>query len=410
VPLSIDLGHCDLVELRVEPAHSYKEHDNRKVSKMIRIIASGAIAMLAIACTDRTGIAVERNELGIARVDIERSSTRGEQLSIVRGLDVGGEEVVALTIRRGRVLYSSEVGVIEPTWSDGTELVFSQPDHDELSLVSPDREPHAVPEPYAPYGPFSRLAAISAEIEHEIGVRITPSEVVSGSADEAAYSIAANCSGLNSWFPSSQGPILQCCRENSNTTYHRTSTSTLVSRSYYHNACRTSSGGTDCGDGLQQCYYGPSTAHTNWQKGTGAPQAMVFFPGSNHSSPVCGWDARNGEHSPEPFISQDTYGGITASNTCTGCSGGRPSGTGCNQCATGPECPGSFVGVLRFTQDIMAVCNTHGGCTSGGIATGGCTTGISSAIAVCVTSPSNVSFWCSSSSVENGTTVYTNCH
>jgi len=374
---------------------------------MIRIISCGAIAILAISCTDRTGIPVESNTLGIARVDIERSSTSDEKLSIVRGLDEGGDEVVALTIRTGRVLYSSEPGVIEPTWSDGTELVFSQPGRDELSLVSPDREPHAVAEPYAPYGTFARLAAVLAEIEHEISVRITPNEVMSSSAGETAYSVL-NCNGLNSWFPSSQGAILQCCLQNSNTTYHRTNAGTLVYRSYYHNACRTSSGGTDCGDGLQQCYYGPSTSHSEWQKGTGSPAAMVFFPVSNPS--VCGWDARNGEFSPEPFTNQNTYGGITASNTCTGCSGGKPYGTGCNQCASGPECPGSYVGILRFTQDVVAVCNTHGGCTGGGIATGGCNTGISSAIAVCVTSPSNLSFWCSSSSAENGTTVYTNCH
>jgi hypothetical protein len=79
-------------------------------------------------------------------------------------------------------------------------------------------------------------------------------------------------------------------------------------------------------------------------------------------------------------------------------------------CATLAACPsGSTRIFVQYTQDVVALCNTHHICNGGGSS---CRTGDvmnAALIGVCVTSTSNLSTWCIRASVDEELT-YINCH
>jgi hypothetical protein len=76
-----------------------------------------------------------------------------------------------------------------------------------------------------------------------------------------------------------------------------------------------------------------------------------------------------------------------------------------NTCSTLPHCTSGTRSFVLYTQDVLAVCNTHHDCSSG---SAGCFSGSQGLIGLCTfNSPAS---YCPTARNYGGVTAYTNCH
>src|SRR5262245_5543920 len=121
---------------------------------------------------DPVVVDAEANDLGVSRVEIQRSEQGGERHLLVRGLDANGEEVASVAIRIGRVLYTSDPGIIPEEPADGSEIVFRIGDTTYPAIVVPDRTRHGryLPPNQPELTAFTRIEAVAGAIRDEIGI------------------------------------------------------------------------------------------------------------------------------------------------------------------------------------------------------------------------------------------------
>lgn len=286
-----------------------------------KLVVMGLVAVASCA-VDQTE-PVEDNALGIARLEIARHAQGDERTLEIRGFDAAGNEVASADLRIGIVSYSSDPGLLPEALSAGSELVL-RAGADSITLTDPDRTPHAVDEPRIPgITAFVRLDAVRRAIKDDIGIWFEPVTMPTG---ETAYTTTW-CDA--SRFPSSQPETWACCKEGTSSlanTYHvvgypSANFGKVSYRKYNVDACRRADFTVGC---TTDCFYGPCTGGSVWQKGAGGDQtSRVFYPTSNTN--VCGWDSITQGYSPEPWNGQTMYPNTMGTCPYTGChSDGTP--------------------------------------------------------------------------------------
>jgi len=304
---------------------------------------------LCVGCQAGDGtrtVAVEPNDLGITRLEIDRGLTEGDRVLTLRGFGEAGDEIASSTLRTGMVWYAGDgAGGL----SAGTELSLQVGDA-VSRFVTPDREAHEQRIPHGVLSSFATLRAVTAEIEAEASIRL----VAAAASSEVPYNgTACNAAHFKS--------VPKNCCEDGRYIFHVSTHNALINRYGFDSTfpkCRTSGGGL-CTGGSSQCLYGPCGAAVNqWghcNVHTGTPcgidnECSSQFPGewcsvANNTAKVfiptttafCGWDKNstvttgtlNVDFNPENFNTQtpqQLYADGTASCSAvpTGCNNGTP--------------------------------------------------------------------------------------
>jgi hypothetical protein len=216
-----------------------------------------------VGCTSSSGstVNVERNELGITHVAIDRQMTGADRLTEIHGFDARDQEVASLTLRVGDVRTSYDPGVAPNETSLGREIDVTAGSRT-AHVVMPDVQVSVQPAfVYRAQNVFVTLSAVSAELDAEgLSFAVPPRGDGKVAFDyEANMNGGQTCSGIATGFPSSRGS----CAQSYNFPWRTYSlgisgVDTVLVRDHSSNGvCRTSSGTTGCGAGIGACYYGP---------------------------------------------------------------------------------------------------------------------------------------------------------
>jgi len=127
---------------------------------------------LCVGCQAGDGtrtVAVEPNDLGITRLEIDRGLTEGDRVLTLRGFGEAGGEIASSTLRTGMVWYAGDgAGGL----SAGTELSLQVGDA-VSRFVTPDREAHEQRIPHGVLSSFATLRAVTAEVNATLDTELT---------------------------------------------------------------------------------------------------------------------------------------------------------------------------------------------------------------------------------------------
>ena len=271
------------------------------------------LAFVTVGCTSSPEgtTAAEPNDLGIATVTVERTTVADGRLLDVRGLSAAGEEIAAVHMKTGQVLFNPPEKSFQIV-VDGVDLALTS-GGDQFKDVAPDHYAHAITE--AALGKalrsFVHLRTVAQEIAVESGITFAPVPA------EQPYSAAGPCN--SDWFLSGGPTVADCCSNTtfSNNLYQNAVISSAITSRFINatspggsaTACKASDGSSSCSG--NNCYYGPC--------GASAPSTIVNANGHVFVYVgTCAWDdggpTYGVDYYPVRYNSSTDQGGV--SRTC----------------------------------------------------------------------------------------------